>query len=441
MNMTTIKSSIRFLYFVLVITFVCSIFYPVMASGIYNTGKPVLSASIIGANEFNPGTDIIINTVIENTGRKENQIYDLHAASDPIDPSDAENIKITLLAGDAPFTIKTDPRMIGNIRSGEKKEVTFHARVDQKAPQGTYYIRYLLSYTQPYATSQDQKDTLMYQYKSINQELSVPISIAPEVQPHILNVSSEHISIDHEGYLHLSIQNAGYENGINTIAKLVPELDSPLHPIESSVFIGDFPHDAIYICTFKIYVDDSAEVNTYPLDLILEYINNEGDNQETIPISFGVNVDKGVEFQFLDPNLSLYPGEDRTFFVNITNNGSQIAHSAKARISATSPFTVIMDTSLMGDIRPGETKTVRFEVQVDQTAVIKPYGLDIEVRYRDDLNNYRVSDPEKISIIVIERTGFDAFINNPIAMSIFVGLLIIIVYILYPKKHRQSESE
>jgi hypothetical protein len=56
------------------------------------------------------------------------------------------------------------------------------------------------------------------------------------------------------------------------------------------------------------------------------------------------------------------------------------------------PFTSTDDTAYLGDLKPGQTATARYQMSADDTAAVKDYTLDTEIRYRDALDISHGSD-------------------------------------------------
>ncbi|MFA6364450.1 MAG: S-layer protein, partial [Methanoregula sp.] len=113
---------------------------PALAGTKYLDGSPDLTAYTAGTNEYAAGGDIQIAVVIENNGMSLNK----QVASGTIDrddpPTTAKYVTVTMSAGDAPLVIKSDPQMIGDLKSQTRKTVTFHAKVNPDAPAGTYTV-------------------------------------------------------------------------------------------------------------------------------------------------------------------------------------------------------------------------------------------------------------------------------------------------------------
>ena len=70
---------------------------------------------------------------------------------------------------------------------------------------------------------------------------------------------------------------------------------------------------------------------------------------------------------------------------------------------------------------------------------MKEYGLDTEIRYRDGLDQNRISDPIRVTIDVRERPGVMRIIYDPVIMSVLVALVIGLLY--YFRVYRKKKPE
>jgi hypothetical protein len=64
-------------------------------------------------------------------------------------------------------------------------------------------------------------------------------------------------------------------------------------------------------------------------------------------------------------------------------------------------------------------------------ATIKGYGLDSEIRYRDELDNTYISDTMKVKVNVTAPSGVSAILSNPLYLSVIVAIGIGAVYLVY----------
>jgi len=412
---------------------------PALAGTKYLDGFPNMTAYLSGTNEYRAGEDIQIPLVIENTGMStEKQVSASVIDRDDL-PATAKFVTVTLSAGDAPLVIKSDPQMIGDIPSLTKKTVTIHAKVDKNAPGGTYVLPLNISYTRFDYVVQYQADSFRYYYVDDNVTVPVQLVIKPEVLPEVVSATPDHLIAGADGYINITIKNVGSLDGTKASVKLAQNDNSPVSPVDNSIYIGDFPAGGTVSCQYKVTISDTAQNRAYPVDVFVVYQNDEGDYVQSRTETVGVDVGSKVDFVITSPPSEMSPGSKKTIQVEYKNTGNSTIESALARISAVNPFTSTSDVAYLGDIAPGQSAVASFQLTVASDATIKEYGLDSEIRYRDALNTTYVSDPMKVPINVKNQTGLAGILSNSVLLSVIVAAIIGVIYAAYylMKKRRQ----
>ncbi len=402
-----------------------------MAGTEYLAGSPELSASISGTNEFSPGDDVNLTIVIENTGLNELKFVQSGIVDRDDQPNTAKFLTVTIDAGNAPFIVKSDPQMVGDLKGTSSARAVISVKIRSDAASGTYQIPLSLDYTYLYLAEQYGVDTIQYSYKTKNETLLIPIKIKPELSIDIISAVPDHLNVGTEGYIAMKIKNTGFDDGSKAVVKILRNGDSPIIPTDSNVYIGDFPAGSMVDCRYKVSVSGNAERQTYPVDVVVIYQNNEGDFITSRSDTVGIPVGGKVDFSLISPHGEMNPGTKKVLNVEYKNTGDTTIYSAQARISAVDPFTSNDDIAYIGDLKPGESKTVSFVVSVDRTATIKEYGLDSEIRYRDALDNTYISDTMKVSVDVTTPAGITPIISNPIYLSIIIATIIGFIYLVY----------
>jgi len=410
---------------------------PAMAGTKYMAGSPELSAYISGTNEFSPGQDVQMVVVVENTGLNEFKFIDSGIVDRDDLPNTAKFLTVRLQPGNAPLVIKSDPQMLGDLKGGTSVNAPFTAKINAEAPAGTYRMPLDISYTYLYTADQYGVDTIQYTYKTINETVIIPIKIKPDISINVLSAVPEHLNVGTEGYVNMKIQNTGSDIGIKSIVKIIRNENSPIIPTDSSVYIGEFPAGSIVDCRYKVSVSKDAQKQTYPIDVVVVYQNNEGDFVTSRSDTVGVTVGGKADFAIISPAGQMNPGNKKVIIVEYKNTGDATVKSAQARISAVDPFTSNDDIAYIGDLKPGESRTVSFVLSLDRSATIKEYGLDSEIRYRDELDNTYISDTMKVKVDVTAPAGATAILSNPIYLSIIVALIIGAVYLVYHFRKKQ----
>ncbi len=411
---------------------------PVTAGTKYMAGSPELSAYISGTNQFEAGDTVQLAIVIQNTGLNEFKFVDSGIVDRTDLPNTAKFLTAAIQPSYAPIIIKSDAQMLGDLDGGSTVNAVFSTKINSDAAAGIYNIPLWLNYTYLYTADQYGEDTIRYTYKTENVTVNVPINITPDVSVAVLSATPEDLNVGTEGYINMTIKNTGYEDGSKSIVRILQNGQSPIVPVDSSVYIGDFPAGSVVNCTYKVAVTSDAQKQTYPVDVVVVYQNTEGDYVTSRSDTFGIPVGGKVDFDVISPPSVLNPGEKNAITVGFKNTGDATVYSAQALISAVDPFTSDDDIAFLGDLSPGQSATASYIVSVDRTANIKEYGLDSQIQYRDALDNAYTSDTMKVTVDVTRPAGVNAIVSNPIYLVIIIAAIIGIVYLVnrYRKKNK-----
>jgi hypothetical protein len=133
--------------------------------------------------------------------------------------------------------------------------------------------------------------------------------------------------------------------------------------------------------------------------------------------------------------VQVVPGSQNVIQVEYQNTGVTTAFNAQARLSVFDPFTSTDDTAYLGDLKPGQTATARYQMSADDTAAVKDYTLDSEIRYRDALDISHNSDIIHVTVQVQPKPASAGLMQ---AFPIIVVLALICIgagyYFLVMKK-------
>ena len=395
---------------------------PVMGVDTYVGASPHMSATISGVNEFTPGQDVTVNVLVRNSGV--NDIKQLTIGTIDRDdlPTTAKMVMVGLGAGSAPVVIKSDPKNIGDIKSQGLVTVPILAKILSNASMGEYQIPLTIRYTYLESANNDAGEYLQNHYRVVSETFPLTIKIKPQVKINVIEAVPENLNVGSGGYLNLKIQNIGFEDGKKATVKILRSGQSPIIPTDSSVFIGDFPRNATVSCRYKVAVSGDAAKQTYPVDVAVTYENREGDIVTSATDTVGIPIGGKLTFSVSSAPARVIPGSDNVITVNYRNNGDTTAYHSQARISAVDPFTSSDDTAYIGDIKPGENVTARYQISARDDAEIKTYLLDADIRYRDSLDNSQVSDTFKVPILIDPKPESSG-------LSSMLPLLVLIVII------------
>ena len=394
---------------------------PVMGVDTYLGSTPQMSAAISGVNEYIPGQDVTLNVIVRNSGVIDLKQLTIGTIDRDDLPTTAKMVTVGLSAGNAPVVIKSDPKNIGDIKSQGLVTVPILAKILSNASMGQYQIPLTIRYTY-FVSADDSGDNIQNHYRDVIDTIPLTIKIKPQVKIDVIEAIPENLNVGSGGYLNLKIQNIGFEDGKKATVKILRSGQSPIIPTDSSVFIGDFPRNGTVSCRYKVAVSGDAAKQTYPIDVAVTYENREGDIVTSATDTVGIPIGGKLTFSVTSVPARVIPGSDNVITVEYRNNGDTTAYHSQARISAVDPFTSSDDTAYIGDIKPGENVTARYQVSAGDEAEIKTYLLDAEIRYRDALDNSQVSDTFKVPILVEPKPA-----SGGLASVLPVLLIIVII--------------
>jgi len=407
---------------------------PVSAGTKFLSGAPNISVSITGSNEFTPGTSVPLELAIQNSGLNTLKIVQSDIVDRDDQPSTAKMVSASIPEGNAPVLIKSDEQMIGDIIGSDSKKVTFQIRVKDDAPAGKYILPLHLAYTYLAEAEQQGTDSISYRYNKKDITVNIPFEVKSAINLAVVQVTPDTISAGGSGYIYVSLKNIGRDTGQETVALINRSGDSPIIPIDSTVYIGTFTPGSVVDVRFKISVSRDAGVQEYPLEIRVNYKNSDGDNLETETKRIGVPIGAKTDFSIISPVQAISPGSSKIIDVKYRNTGATALYSAEVRLGAVDPFTSNDDLAYLGDLNPGDVGHARFEITSSDNAVEKIYALDSEIRYRDALNKTHISDTIKVPITVAQTDIFAKLASNAYILALIVVGILGCGYLLFLRK-------
>lgn len=403
---------------------------PAAAGAKYTSGGPVLSASLAGSNEVSAGQTVPLNVVVQNTGLIDSKMVGTTVVERTDLPNTAKSVTVGL-GGASGIAVESDPQMVGDVLGGAAAKATFVVRIPAGTPSGPYTLPLAVTYTHLASAEQIGGDSITYQYRDVHETIPLALTVKPEAVLAVVNVTTDFLNVGTEGYLNLTVRNAGTEPATNAIVRVARNGQSPITPVDSSAFVGAFAPGQTVQLRYKVAVSSEAAAQSYPLDVVISYDDADGINRTGRPVTIGVPIGGKIGFAVVSAPASIAAGEKTVLAIVYKNTGAAPVAAAQARLSAVDPFTSSDDTAYLGDMQPGEEKTARFEVSADAGATAKEYGLDSEVRYRDALDNSQISDTMKVPVTVTPR---GSLLGSPLVLAVAVLLLIGGGYYLYRRR-------
>lgn len=378
---------------------------PVLGQEKYLGGSPRVTAYIAGTNDFFPGEDATIMVEIRNSGTEAVMFTDQGTLPQTDLPTTAKLVTVGLSSGGAPINITSGPLALGDIPSPGVTTVSFPAKITSDADMGSYTLPLAVQYEylSNSLANQPTSDVVQSVYTPVNVTIPLTVMIQPVVHIHVLDVQATDLAVGTEGYVNLTIENTGYQDGTKATVKILQHGESAIIPTDNSVYVGDFPQNGIVTCLYKVSVSNEAQQQTYPVDVEVIYTNSDGNIVTSAIDTVGIPVAGKITFAVVSPPAEVVQGANTVITITYQNTGAITARSAEARLTTYAPLSSDDSLAYLGDIPPGGTVTARYAISADTNAATRTYPLDTEVRYRDQLDNSQVSDTFTANVTVTQK--------------------------------------
>lgn len=326
----------------------------------------------------------------------------------------ATNVSIELI-DTYPFSIdpnEESTRTFGEIDISESILVRYKVRVDADAIDGLNELEFRLS-----------SNGLSFFTKSVFIDVEsqvVDFAIGSlQSEPESLFSDSE------ENKLTIGLQNIG-----EATAKLVrAEIDLPPGFTPSSSYsdtysVGNIESESSGDVIFYIDIDKDVTEGDHTAEMAIFYKDDVTDQYKEREIDVRIPVRASPLFEIANVTINpvvLGQGmENAELKLDILNSGSREAENVNVRIlkEATQPFDFDEKSDFIGNLEPDETGQAVFRFDIDSTADLKKYFMDVEIRYTTN------SDVT----IVDEKIDFEVTESLPNMTGLYViGIFILIV--------------
>jgi len=350
-------------------------------------------------------------------------------------PNTAKSVTIGMSSANDAILIKTDPQMVGDIKgSGGSATVAVHAKVSANATNGEYVLPLSVKYRYPKVMNQEVADIYEFTYYEKEDVIPVTVRIKPHVKIEVLEAVPDDLYPGAEGKIFLKIKNIGLENGEKAVVSLLRNGKSPIIPVESSLFIGNFSSGGTAECWYKIAISKDATNQTYPVDVVVSYTNREGSVVTSSAVTVGVPVNTKPAFTVVSETPEISTGTSRSIDVLYRNDGRIKVYDAQARIDSHDTVFFTDNDGFIGDMEPGAIARVSYIIEADGDAPPGTSTFSSTIRFRDAQGVSIESDPVPVQVSVISSPAGSSAI---IGIGIIAGIaLLCIVLLVYQRKKK-----
>ncbi|PKL58620.1 MAG: hypothetical protein CVV33_10575, partial [Methanomicrobiales archaeon HGW-Methanomicrobiales-4] len=313
--------------------------------------------------------------------------------------------------------------------------IAFPVIIPEDAKAGNYNLALRIRAQYVDSVSIQGTDTDIFHYMTKDVTLQIPITIKAQIRIRVDNITTTHISPGQDGTIRANISNIGNYTGNHASAELITDALSPITPYQGSYYLGAFGTGETRTVEWHAAVAGQIDATTLPAIVLITYEDKYGNLTESQPVFVGIPVHTGPKFLLTYDRPSITPGGSATVRVTYTNVGDSAVSDATAKIVPVNPVTSPQTGTLLGTMGSGESVETEFKFYLDQKALVKPYAVLTDIKYRGEDGSVYLSDPLKIELTP-EKPGILAILLSPLALVIILGIFLIIGYLFLKREGR-----
>ena len=237
----------------------------------------------------------------------------------------------------------------------------------------------------------------------------------PKINPGETNEVTLQISNDGE----LDYGPADAREVVTTARNVRVDADAdgtPLTVESGETAIGAVTETAPGEVPIAVSVPDDIEEGTYSVDVRVRYSHTfragsvNQDRSRTLRTSVDLEVDSDARFEVVNATTDAQIGDSGTLEVELENVGADAASDANVILESQSGGLGFgesaQDTARIGEIDPGETATVRYDVGFAPDAPVREYALDASVAFQTPDGLQRLDETPSLGITPAEKQRF-----------------------------------
>ncbi|PWR73064.1 COG1361 S-layer family protein [Methanospirillum lacunae] len=399
----------------------------------YPYGEPEFSATIVGDYECTPGNVTPLLIKVANVATNPELILDV---SNPVEstPIVPYAVLLTLEPGNSPADIIHTVQTLPALPPATGIPLTFPVIIPADAPAGPYYLDLNIQYQYADSIAKDGL-TDVFHYTTKEVTLKIPIVVKEKVRVRVDNISASYMAPGQVGIISADITNVGYYSGKNASAELTTAKGSPVTIYQGGYHLGTFDVGETRSVEWRASVSDKLDASSIPAVVQISYEDKNQNLTKSQPVSIGIPVSAGPKFNITYDRPKITPGGSTVVRVTYINTGDAPAFGATAKIVPVNPVSSKQTGGMLGTIAPGESVTTDYEFSLSQKALVKPYGVLTDIKFRGEDGSVYLSDPLKIELNTIEP-GIIAILLSPVSLVILIGVILVFGYLFLRKEGR-----
>lgn len=390
-------------------------------------GEPVLSVHLPNA-DVDADTSTSLELFLLNGG----QVHLGGSPSAEARVTTAREVVVSLRSGNAPLSVETGARPVGNVPEGLVGPVAFAVSVNENAAPGTYELPVRVSYVYTREIETGEREPAHTQ-RSKTLRTTVEVTVEGQANFALSNVSST-LAVGDEGTIRGTVTNTGHAPARDAV--VVYTADNPnIAPVETEFAVGDLGPGESANFAYDAEIVDSADAGTRQLSFEVRYRNDDGDRRTSDALDARFDVGPRQDVFTAEPvTRSVTAGETGVLELRLTNAGDEPVTDVSAKLFTDDPLSSSDDEAFIDRLGPGESATVRFALTAAPDALEKVYPVSLDFQYDDAEGDTQLSDTYDVPVEVnrVEDGGgpsVEDLLDQP-TLPIIGGAAVIAVVLL-----------
>ncbi|MFB6299748.1 MAG: COG1361 S-layer family protein [Halobacteriales archaeon] len=230
------------------------------------------------------------------------------------------------------------------------------------------------------------------------------------------------IGVGDTGTVQLDVTNTGQEilrDARVTIQSTDPKLTFG-GSTSATTLAGTWEPGETKSLSFKASTAPGSDAREYPVGLSAEYKDENGEIKRTGQVIAGIEPRPEQTFEITNVRSTLTVGQEGRVTAEVQNNGDVTVRNAVVIFDSGNPNINPIETEYaVGTLEPGETQEFSFEIEISDSADAGPRQLSFTMRYRNQEDDVRRSDPIDAQVNVNGKR--DVFEVTPVETSLKAG--------------------
>ena len=324
----------------------------------------------------------------------------------------AREASVRLSSGNSDLTFggaTSSESFVGGWVPGETKAVTFPVDLTDGAELRDYTVTGQVTYT--------DTDGLV----QTSNELRASVRPLGEQAFSVSGIEST-LRVNWEGTVTGSVTNEGPAPITDAVVVFQPA-SANFDAGETEYAIPDLSRGESAEFAFDVEVSSAADPGSRQLRFTVQYENEDGESRTSDPLT--ARIDVGPErdpFTVEATDSTVQAGGSGRLTLTVTNAEEETLSDVSAKLFVDDPISSNDDEAFIGELAPGESAEITFEVSTGGSTFAKDYPVSVDFEYDRADGTTQVSDTFRLPVTVEEGDGG----GLPFGLLVGIGAVVLV---------------